>query len=73
VNLELDGKKALVDHPEKSVRDFAEETLREIDVFQSSEDSYGLRISARRLMNWLERCVRESDGLTNGGSPKRGG
>jgi hypothetical protein len=33
--------KALLDHPETSVRDFAAETAREIEVFQCSEDSYG--------------------------------
>jgi SAM-dependent methyltransferase len=33
--------KALLDHPDASVRDFAAETVREIEVFQRSEDSYG--------------------------------
>jgi trans-aconitate methyltransferase len=33
--------KALVDHPEAAVRDFAAETVREIEVFQCAEDSYG--------------------------------
>ena len=33
--------KALLDHPAPSVRDFAAETVREIEVFQCSEDSYG--------------------------------
>ena len=33
--------KALLDHPDPSVRDFAAETVREIEVFQRSEDSYG--------------------------------
>jgi SAM-dependent methyltransferase len=33
--------KALLDHPDASVRDFATETVREIEVFQCSEDSYG--------------------------------
>jgi trans-aconitate methyltransferase len=33
--------KALLDHPDSSVRDFAAETVREIEVFQCSEDSYG--------------------------------
>lgn len=33
--------KKLVDHPDKSVRDFAAETLEEIRIFDSSEDSYG--------------------------------
>ena len=33
--------KALVDHPDGSVRDFADETLREIEIFECSEDSYG--------------------------------
>jgi SAM-dependent methyltransferase len=32
---------ALLDHPDPAVRDFAAETLREIEVFQLSEDSYG--------------------------------
>jgi SAM-dependent methyltransferase len=33
--------RTLLDHPEPSVRDFAAETVREIEVFQCSEDSYG--------------------------------
>lgn len=33
--------KALLDHPDRSVRDFAAETVREIEIFQVSEDSYG--------------------------------
>jgi len=33
--------KALAKHPDSSVRDFAAETLKEIDVFQRSEGSYG--------------------------------
>jgi trans-aconitate methyltransferase len=33
--------RALLDHPDPSVRDFAAETVREIEVFQCSEDSYG--------------------------------
>jgi trans-aconitate methyltransferase len=33
--------KALLDHPDASVRDFAAETVREIEVFQCSDDSYG--------------------------------
>jgi SAM-dependent methyltransferase len=33
--------KALLDHPDASVRDFAVETVREIEVFQCSGDSYG--------------------------------
>jgi hypothetical protein len=33
--------KALLDHPDPSVRDFAAETVREIEVLQYSEDSYG--------------------------------
>ena len=33
--------KALLDHPDPAVRDFAAETVREIDVFHRSEDSYG--------------------------------
>jgi hypothetical protein len=32
---------ALLDHPSPAVRDFAAETVREIEVFQGSEDSYG--------------------------------
>jgi hypothetical protein len=32
---------ALIGHPETSVREFAAETLREIEVFESSQDSYG--------------------------------
>ena len=33
--------KALLDHPDPAVRDFAAETVREIEVFERSEDSYG--------------------------------
>jgi len=33
--------KALVDHPDPSVRDFALETVKEIEIFQCSEESYG--------------------------------
>jgi SAM-dependent methyltransferase len=33
--------KALLDHPDPRVRDFAAETVQEIEVFQCSEDSYG--------------------------------
>ena len=33
--------KSLVDHPYASVRDFAVETIKEIDIFRRSEDSYG--------------------------------
>jgi trans-aconitate methyltransferase len=33
--------KALLDHPDLAVRDFAAETVREIEIFQCSEDSYG--------------------------------
>lgn len=33
--------KALLDHADPSVRDLAAETVREIEVFQCSEDSYG--------------------------------
>jgi trans-aconitate methyltransferase len=33
--------KALVDHPDPSVREFAVETIKEIDIFNRSEDSYG--------------------------------
>lgn len=33
--------KALLDHPDAAVRDFAGETLREINVFDRSEGSYG--------------------------------
>jgi SAM-dependent methyltransferase len=32
---------ALLDHPASAVRDFAAETVREIEVFRASEDSYG--------------------------------
>jgi SAM-dependent methyltransferase len=33
--------KALLNHPDKSVREFATETVREIEVLECSEDSYG--------------------------------
>jgi cyclopropane fatty-acyl-phospholipid synthase-like methyltransferase len=33
--------KALCDHPDPSVREFAVDTLREIEVFECSKDSYG--------------------------------
>jgi hypothetical protein len=33
--------KALLDHPDPSVKDFAAETIREIEIFECSEDSYG--------------------------------
>lgn len=33
--------KALVDHPDSSVRDFAVETVKEIAMFECAEDSYG--------------------------------
>jgi len=33
--------KTLVDHPDLSVRDFAVETVKEIEIFNCSEDSYG--------------------------------
>jgi hypothetical protein len=33
--------KALIDHPDSSVRDFAVETIKEIEIFKFSEDSYG--------------------------------
>lgn len=33
--------KALVDHPDPSVRDFAVETVKEIDIFECAEESYG--------------------------------
>jgi trans-aconitate methyltransferase len=33
--------KILVTHPDPSVRDFAVETIKEIEVFECSEDSYG--------------------------------
>jgi trans-aconitate methyltransferase len=32
---------ALLDHPDASVRDFAVETVKEIDIFHASEESYG--------------------------------
>ena len=35
-----DGK-ALSDHPDASVRAFAVETVKEIEIFHSSEESYG--------------------------------
>jgi SAM-dependent methyltransferase len=37
----LPRAKALLDHPDPSVRGFAAETVREIEVFQCSADSYG--------------------------------
>lgn len=33
--------KALLDHPETSVREFAAESVREVEAFECSEDSYG--------------------------------
>lgn len=33
--------RVLVDHPDASVREFALETLKEIDIFRCSEESYG--------------------------------
>lgn len=33
--------KGLLDHPDPSVREFASETIREIEIFKRSEDSYG--------------------------------
>jgi hypothetical protein len=33
--------KVLLDHADKSVRDFAAETIEEIRIFGCSEDSYG--------------------------------
>ncbi|MGH9959377.1 MAG: SAM-dependent methyltransferase [Pyrinomonadaceae bacterium] len=33
--------KGLVDHPDSAVRDFAVETVKEIEIFECSEDSYG--------------------------------
>jgi serine/threonine-protein kinase HipA len=33
--------KALLDHPDKSVREFAAETIEEIRIFNCSEDTYG--------------------------------
>jgi hypothetical protein len=32
---------ALVDHPDSSVRAFAAETVKEIEIFECAEDSYG--------------------------------
>lgn len=32
---------SLADHPDSSVRDFAAETLKEVEIFKRSEDSYG--------------------------------
>jgi SAM-dependent methyltransferase len=40
--------KALLDHPAAAVRDFAAETVREIEVFQRSVDSYGYVFYALR-------------------------
>ena len=33
--------KALISHPDASVRDFAVETVKEIEIFECSEESYG--------------------------------
>ena len=33
--------RALVEHPDPAVRDFAVETVKEIEIFEYSEDSYG--------------------------------
>jgi hypothetical protein len=33
--------KVLLNHPDSSVRDFAAETIKEIEIFRCSEDSYG--------------------------------
>lgn len=33
--------KALLDHPDSCVRDFAVETIKEIEIFQSAQESYG--------------------------------
>ena len=33
--------KALAGHPDPSVRNFAVETIKEIEIFECSEDSYG--------------------------------
>ena len=33
--------KSLANHPDVAVRDFAVETLKEIETFEISEDSYG--------------------------------
>jgi trans-aconitate methyltransferase len=33
--------KSLIDHPDSSVRNFAVETIKEIEIFRRSEDSYG--------------------------------
>jgi hypothetical protein len=33
--------RTLLNHPDAAVRDFAAETVREIEVFDRSEDSYG--------------------------------
>jgi SAM-dependent methyltransferase len=37
----LPRAKLLLNHPDSSVREFAAETVREIEVFEGSEDSYG--------------------------------
>ena len=33
--------RGLVDHPDPAVRDFALDTITEIEIFERSEDSYG--------------------------------
>jgi serine/threonine-protein kinase HipA len=33
--------RALLEHPSAPVREFAAETVREIEIFQRAEDSYG--------------------------------
>ena len=33
--------RALMDHPDSSVRDLAVDTIKEIEIFECSEDSYG--------------------------------
>lgn len=33
--------RSLIDHPDSAVRDFAAETMKEIEIFRRSEDSYG--------------------------------
>jgi len=41
--------KTLADHPDSSVRDLAVETLKEIEIFECSEDSYGYVFYVLRL------------------------
>jgi len=36
--------KTLANHPDPSVRDFALEAIKEIEIFACSEESYGVRL-----------------------------